>query len=147
MAKVLLNPVAVRRTAQKLTKPKVQSMVNQTVTLSKRWPRAGNPAWTDSTGELNRHTRGMVTETASGFLGVISNDLSYAMVVHNGGGPRMIFARRAKSMKFAWKRFGGRLTYLRKVRHPATKGSYFLTQPMKIIAQREGFKTTSRIQP
>jgi hypothetical protein len=147
MARVILDPVKVRYTAQKLTVPLVRKMTNDTVALSKRWPRAGSPALTDSHGELNRHTTGRVIEGAGDPHGVIENDLSYALVVHQGGRRRDIFARNHRFMKFRWKRFNYDLTYLEMVVHPATKGSYFLVNPMNVVARRYGFKTSSRILP
>jgi hypothetical protein len=146
MAKVILDPIAVRRTAQVLTKPKVQKMVNDTVALSKRWPRAGNPAWTNSYGELNRATTGRVFQDGGDWVGVVENDKSYAMVVHEGGRARIIRARNGQFMKFRWKRFGDVLTFLEVVKHPKTKGSKFITGPMRVIANREGFRTTTNIQ-
>jgi hypothetical protein len=145
---VEINYLQVRRTAQKLTKPAVKQFIDETVTLSKRWPRAGNPAWTDSTGALNRATRGTVFDGPGGEpTGRIENDKSYALVVHNGGRARVIYARNGKYMKFRWKRKAGALTFLRTVRHPKTKGSFFITQPAAIIARRHGYRVQTNIVP
>lgn len=80
-----------------------------------------------------------VRDRKSGPFGVVGNTAPYADAVHNGTKPRWILVRQRKFMKFRWKRMGGGFFYFKKVRHPATKGSYFLTAPMRIVAARNGF--------
>lgn len=144
MATVHVDVVAVRRNAQRVTTPVVKQVVNESVRLSKRWPRAGNPAWTDSSGKLYRNTKGSVVAGPNP-TGMIVNDLPYALAVNNGTDPRIIYAKGKGRMKFRWKRFDYRLVYFRFVKHPRTKGSGFLTQPFQTIAKRHGFKVTTTL--
>lgn len=83
-----------------------------------------------------------VRERKSGPFGVVGNTASYALAVHNGTKPHLIRARTKTYMKFRWKRYGGGFFYFKVVRHPGTKGSYYLTIPMRIVAARYGFKVT-----
>lgn len=71
--------------------------------------------------------------------GVVGNTAAYADAVHNGTKARLIHVRTKKVMKFRWKRMGGTYHYFKVVRHPATKGSYFLTEPLRIVGARHGF--------
>jgi len=146
MAKVHIDPIAVRREGNRVTTPLVKAMIKDTVALSKRWPRAGNPAWTDSYGTLNRHTTGQ-TYTSPSPHGYIRNDLDYAMAVHEGTAPRLIFANTPAGMTFWWKRKQRWGVKFRVVKHPRTKGSYFLTRPAAIVAKRYNFKISTRIIP
>jgi len=50
-------------------------------------------------------------------------------------------------MNFFWKREARRGRGFRVVKHPATKGSFFLTKPLSIVARRHGFKVSIRIVP
>jgi hypothetical protein len=80
-----------------------------------------------------------VRERKSGPFGVVGNTSPYADVVHNGGRRRVIQVRTKKFMKFRWKRMGGGFFYFKTIIHPATKGSYFLTAPLRIVSARNGF--------
>lgn len=146
MARVVIDPIKVSRIAQKVTVPIITQMSKDIVNLSKRWPRAGNPAWTDSNGDLNRHTKYIVYPGPNPYS-VIVNDLDYAAAVHNGTKARIIFPRNHRFMKFAWKRFGGKIVYLEEVKHPATRGSFFISQPAAIVAKRYGAKVSGTLIP
>lgn len=146
MAKVHIDPIAVKKVGVKVTLPLVKSFIKETVALSKHWPRAGNPAWTDSTGALNRATTGQTYASPSPH-GYVRNDKDYAMAVHEGTKPRLIFALSEKGMNFWWKREGRRGRKFMVVKHPATRGSHFLTGPAKIVARRYNFKVDTKILP
>lgn len=114
-------------------------MCTETKALAKKWPRAGNPAFTyGPTGALASSITSKV-KSGRNPSGVVGSALDYALVVHNGGKARVIKTRTKKFMKFRWKRMGGQFAYFKTVRHPATKGSYFLTGPLRIVAARNGF--------
>ncbi len=141
MAKVRINHLTVTAEGNRLSRPLVNTMCRETKELAQRWPRAGNPALTyPPTGELARQMFYRVRERKSGPFGVVGNTSKIAMAVHNGTKAHWILAKQRKVMKFRWKRFGGTYHYFPKVWHPATKGSYFLTIPMRIVAARHGFK-------
>lgn len=144
MARVHIDPQRVTKLGNKVTTPMVRAVIKETVALSKRWPRAGNPAWTDSTGELNRHTTGQTYASPSPH-GYVRNDLVYALAVHEGTPARLIFARKPTGMNFYWKREARRGRGFKVVHHPATKGSYFLTEPLAIVAKKHGFKVSIKI--
>ncbi len=144
MAKVHIDPIAVHRKGATISLPLVKGFIRDTVALSKHWPRAGNPAWTDSTGALNRATTGQTYASPSPH-GYVRNDKPYALAVHEGTKPRVIFALTDRGMNFWWKRKQrpGRRFHL--VHHPATRGSFFLSGPAKIVAKRYNFKVNTKI--
>jgi hypothetical protein len=146
VAKVHIDPIAVHRHGVQVTLPLVKGFIRETVALSKKWPRAGNPAWTDSTGALNRATTGQTYSSPSPH-GYVRNDKPYALAVHEGTPPRLIFALTEKGMNFWWKREGRRGRKFAFVKHPATKGSHFLSGPAKIVAKKYHFKVNTNILP
>lgn len=146
MARVHIDPVRAKNHANAYTLPMVKRVISETVALSKRWPRAGNPAWTDSNGALNRATTGQTYKSPSPH-GYVRNDKVYALAVHQGTEFRLIFSQKPSGMNFYWKRFGRRGRGFRVVKHPATKGSFFLTRPLAIVSKRNNFKTQIRIVP
>lgn len=146
MAKVHIDPLRVTKFGNKVTEPLIRTVIRETVALSKQWPRAGNPAWTDSHGTLARHTTGQTYKSPSPH-GYVRNDLPYALAVHQGTPARLIFANKPTGMNFWWKRKQRWGRKFMVVKHPTTKGSFFLTQPLKIVSARHGLKVTTRIIP
>lgn len=144
MARVHIDPIRVTKFGNKVTAPLIKTVISETVALSKRWPRAGNPAWTDSTGELNRRTTGQTYNSPSPH-GYVRNTLPYAMAVHEGTKPRIILAKTDRGMTFFWKRKGRIGLKFKMVYHPATKGSHFLSAPLAIVAKRHGFKVNTSV--
>lgn len=143
MAKVRINHLLVEAKGLELTTPLVRKVCKETKELSQRWPRAGNPALTyPPTGKLYSQTYYRVRERKGGPFGVVGNDSPIAEVVHNGGRERWIRVKTHKWMKFRWKKMGGTFAYFKIVKHPATKGNYFLTAPLRIVAARNGFIVT-----
>jgi hypothetical protein len=115
-------------------------MCKETKEMAQAWPRAGNPAYTyPPTGKLADAMFYRVRDRKGGPFGVVGNTAEYADVVHNGGKGRWIRARQHTVMKFRWKRFGGHYAYFPLIWHPPTKGSYFLTIPLRIVSARYGF--------
>lgn len=143
MAKVRINHLAVQAKGLELTTPVVRRVCKETKELSQRWPRSGNPAYTyPPTGDLYRQTYFRVRERKSGPFGVVGNDSPIALAVHNGTKGHWIRARTRSVMKFRWKRFGGNFFYFKIVWHRPLKGNHFLTEPLRIVAARHGFKVT-----
>jgi hypothetical protein len=141
VARVRINHLKVERVGNGLSKPLVQKVCRETKEMAQKWPRAGNPAYTyPPTGRLASEMFYRVRDRKSGPFGVVGNTAPYAEAVHNGTKGRWILARNHKVMKFRWKRFGGVLSYFPIVWHPPTKGSYFLTIPLRIVSARYGLK-------
>jgi hypothetical protein len=141
-----INVTAVRRNAERITVPFVRKLTSETLTLARRWPLAGNPAWGTRTGQLQRTLKSSV-QAGTHPTGRVWSDLSYAAAVHNGTKARIIRARSPRGMTFFWKRRGVMVYKIAWVRHPATKGSYFLSRPLQIVAQRHGLKATGTPTP
>jgi hypothetical protein len=59
----------------------------------------------------------------------IGTRVKYGLVEHDGASRHTIRAVKGEYMKFFWKK-AGRVVWFRSVRHPGTKGSFFLTTPM-----------------
>lgn len=53
--------------------------------------------------------------------------LRYLMYEHDGTPPHIIRARRKKSLRFT---VGGKVVFRRSVRHPGTKGTFFLSRSL-----------------
>lgn len=146
MAKVHIDPQRVTRFGNKVGTPLIKTVIRETLAMSKSWPYQGNPAWTSRTGNLYRHTTGQTYSSPSPH-GYVRNDLPYALAVHQGTEARLIFAKKPGGMNFYWKRFDRRGRGFKVVKHPATKGSFFLTKPLQIVGRRHGFKVAVRIVP
>jgi hypothetical protein len=137
---VHLNLVAMDRFRRHAAEAPVRKILQETRDLARKWPRTGNPAWTDTTGALKRS----ITTTFNAGVnpsGTVGSKLSYAMAVHNGTKGRYIYARVGKRMKFRWKRMGYVTVYRRYVWHPPVRGSFYLTNPLTVVARRHGFAT------
>jgi hypothetical protein len=52
----------------------------------------------------------------------------YVMFEHDGTPPHSIRARRRKTLRFIWH---GRVVFYKRVRHPGTKGSRFLSRALR----------------
>lgn len=141
VAKVRINHVTVGIAANRLSTPEVRAVCKETKELSQRWPRSGNPAYTyPPTGNLYRQTYYRVRERKSGPYGVVGNDSPIALAIHNGTKGHWIRARERKFMKFRWKRMGGSFHYFKIVWHRPLPGNHFLTEPLRIVAAKHGFK-------
>lgn len=146
MARVHIDPIKVKQFGNKVGTKEIRAVITETVALSKRWPRAGNPAWTDSYGHLNRATTGQ-TYSSPAPHGYVRNNLVYALAVHQGTPERIILARSKRGMTFWWKRRGKMVYKIPWIVHPATKGSFFLSEPLRIVAKKHHMKVTGKILP
>jgi hypothetical protein len=57
--------------------------------------------------------------------------MRYTMFEHDGTVPHIIVARRRKALRFM---VGGRVVFRRSVRHPGTRGTFFLTRSLPLAA-------------
>jgi hypothetical protein len=138
MTTVILNLVAVNNLRRKASEPEVRKILRETQALARRWPGTGNPAWTTATHKLAPSIQMTFTGGVNA-SGTVGSKLRYAAAAHNGTKARIIYARRGKYMKFRWKRKGNVIVWREYVKHPAVRGSFFLTRPLSIVAKRHGF--------
>lgn len=71
--------------------------------------------------------------------GRVGSRVSYSLVEHNGAKKHRIYPRRAKALRFYWKKVG-RVVVLGGVNHPGTRGSFYLTTPMIRQLPKMGFR-------
>jgi len=92
------------------------------------------------TGRLRANTReqsgvlstvGPFSQIVSGWRGVQGGARSYVMPHHDGSPPHIIRARRAKALRFEWR---GQIVFRTQVRHPGTRGTFFLTRALPYAA-------------
>lgn len=57
--------------------------------------------------------------------------MRYTMFEHDGTRPHIIVARRRQALRFT---VGGRTVFRRRVRHPGTQGTFFLTRSLPLAA-------------
>lgn len=57
--------------------------------------------------------------------------MRYTMFEHDGTSPHIIVARRKKTLRFI---VGGQVVFRRRVRHPGTQGTFFLTRSLPLAA-------------
>ena len=62
----------------------------------------------------------------------VGSPLSYAKDHHEGTRPHSIMATPGRVMRF---NVGGRVVYAKKVNHPGTRGTRFLTGPMRTVVK------------
>ena len=103
------------------------------------------------------------TETLTGISGSVGSNLSYAKVAHNGAKIHVIFpkgaphvyrfgSRRRPQLHFFWRKVG-RAVYMPHIpggrskvgiSHPGMEGLHYLTDPMRRVARRHGFRVIIR---
>ena len=103
------------------------------------------------------------TETLTGISGSVGSHLSYAKVAHNGAKIHVIFpkgaphvyrfgSRRKPQLHFFWRKVG-KSVFMPHVpgssgkvgiSHPGMKGLHYLTDPMRRVARRHGFRVIIR---
>lgn len=69
---------------------------------------------------------GRYVDVTAGVRGITT----YLGYHHDGTPPHIIRARRRKSLRFIWH---GQLVYAKRVRHPGTRGTFFLTRALDVI--------------
>ena len=108
-----------------------------------RQARQNAPGGPYSTGRLKASINWSLTRNNPG-LGVTAtsgSDLIYANSVHGGQPARRIVPVRATYLRFYWRKVGRRVRFL-SVNHPGTKAQPYLTDALKTIAPRYGFKVS-----
>jgi hypothetical protein len=91
------------------------------------------------TGRLRASGSMRVGAFGSQVRGEVEYDADYALMVHDGTPPHVIRARRGQVLRFT---VGGRVIYVRQVRHPGTRPRPFLATALQEVAGREGFLVT-----
>lgn len=97
------------------------------------------------TGRLRVGNSFRLYETGLVARGDVFNNTSYAAAVHNGAGPRRIYAKSRPVRGGGALRFevGGRVIYRKWVDWPGSKGKPWLAQAMLQVAPRYGFRVTN----
>jgi len=136
MARLEFKPGAVPAFANARAIPLVRETLRVTAAHAKRLAPGGSY----STGTLKNSIKWEVTRIwRGGVQGEAGSDLIYANSVHGGQPARKITAKRAKNLRFFWRRTGQVETF-RSVNHPGTKAQPYLTDALKLAAERRGFK-------
>lgn len=72
--------------------------------------------------------------------GTVGTPVHYARAVHNGARAHPIRPRNPNGyLRFYWRKVG-HTVYRKSVYHPGQSGQFFLTRPLRIAANRHGFK-------
>lgn len=93
------------------------------------------------TGNLRAQNNMRVQRTATGALGEVFNDTTYAAAVHNGSKAYTIRPKRKKALRWVGK--GGEVVFAKSARHKATRGRPWLTRALTEVAGAEGFTVTT----
>lgn len=148
MAKLILNPLEVRRTAHAKALPKVNRFLRQSQAIARRTAPVGGgaPGSIRPTGARLRTSMKTVGPqvTANLITGKMGSTLDYAATVSLGSQPHLIRARRAKTLKFFWNKVG-HVVYPVKVNHPGNRHpSKYMERAGRAAALINGFKWRSR---
>jgi hypothetical protein len=93
------------------------------------------------TGRLRASLNSKITVRLYTINGRIGSRVKYSLVEHNGAKKHVIRAVRGQYMKFYWKKVG-KVVWLRRVNHPGTRGSFYLTTPMIKLLPPRGFRVS-----
>jgi hypothetical protein len=138
MARLEFKPGAVPAFANAKAETLVKSTLRAITTQAKR----NAPGGPYSTGVLKGSIGWKITHIwRDGVRGEAGSSLIYANSVHGGQPARKITAKRAKNLRFFWRRTGKVETF-RSVNHPGTKAQPYLTDALLLVAPRKGFKVT-----
>lgn len=137
MARLELNQAAVRKAAD----DPARKLVRITTSAVSRQARSNAPGGPYSTGRLKASINWEMTKDVPGdeVSAQCGSPLIYANSVHQGQPARRIVPVRAKLLRFYWRRVG-RVVHRRSVNHPGTQAQPYLTDALKQIAPRYGFK-------
>lgn len=124
-----------RRAVDKPAKELVGRVLHDTERLAKIMiPKA--------TGRTARKFGSAVTVTSGvGVLGQLWNDSVVGWWLHEGTKPHHEPKTRPGPMHFFWERKGEWVTF-KSVHHPGIKPVRYLTDPLKLVGKRNGFKVT-----
>lgn len=150
MAKFVPNKPDIRLTSQTLAKPLVEKVLDETLTLSRRYVpvRKQKPYDRRPTGRLKKSLRKRgPTTLITRITGSVGSGLRYAASVHEGAEPHVIVARNKKALHFYWERrnvefFGLSVKHPGVPRHSRTQ---YLYLPLSIVGRRNGFIVTRTV--
>lgn len=91
------------------------------------------------TGRLRASINTKITARLYTVRGTVGSRVKYSLVEHNGAKRHLILPVKGEFMKFYWKKFG-KVVWVRRVNHPGTSGSFYLTTPMIEFLPPMGFK-------
>jgi hypothetical protein len=86
-----------------------------------------NPGFTPRTGKLQKGTSAKTLSRVNGVMVRLVNRRGYASYVEHGTRPHDIVAKNGGMLRFYWAKGGGNVAF-RKVRHPGTKATHFLSR-------------------
>lgn len=136
MARLIFKPGAVPAFANS----RAQTLVKNTLRSITSQAKRNAPGGSYSTGVLKGSINWSITHVwRDGVKGECGSSLIYANSVHGGQPARKITAKRAKNLRFFWRRTG-RVETFRSVNHPGTKAQPYLTDALLKIAPPRGFK-------
>lgn len=143
MAKVILNRPEIRKTAQEAAFPLVDKVLDETLTLSRRYVpvRKQKPFDKRPTGRLKRSLRKRgPRKQITQVKGTVGSRQKFAMSVHEGAKPHVIVANKP-NLVFYWERKN--VTFVgKKVNHPGVRRSsrtQYLYLPLVLVGRRNGF--------
>lgn len=93
------------------------------------------------TGRLKTSINTKITMRLYTINGKVGSRVKYGLVEHQGAKRHAIRPVRGRYLKFYWKKVG-KVVWLRRVDHPGTKGSFYLTIPLAAELPKRGFKVT-----
>ena len=133
--KVKLDAEAVRRVPIELVTPLVRKTAAQV-------ERRGRGTVRVLTGAVRSSIKTEMKITRTRVVATVSATHRRAMLEHEGAKAHQIVPRLGnRKLRFYWKKVG-RVVYFSSVNHPGTKGSKFLTKPLLLIGERNGFRVT-----
>lgn len=143
MARLILNPIAVRATAVEGGLKKMRPMLRQSTFLAKAMAPKGrnySPSGPARGGDLKASLGpGPVVITSSMIRSKVGSRKKYAASVSEGAHPHVIRARKAKVLAFYWN-VKGQTVFFPKVNHPGQRANRYLQRAVRLAALTNGFK-------
>jgi len=142
MAKLILNPIAVRETAEQGGMKKMRPMLRQSVFLAKRMAPKGrnySPSGPRHGGDLQKSLQADIPKITSGTIrSRVGSKLKYAASVSEGADPHIIRARKARVLAFYWN-VKGQTVFFPRVNHPGQRANKYLHRAVRLAALANGF--------
>lgn len=137
MARVILNKAMVAKTSR----TQAGLLVAKTARAIASQATRNAPGGPYSVGNLKRsiHVERTI-DAGRSTTALVGSNLIYAHSVHEGQPARTIVPVRADKLRFFWRKAGRRVAF-ESVEHPGTTGQPYLTDAMRTVAPRFGFKT------
>lgn len=133
MARLVLNEGEVRRAAEKPAHDLVKQVIGET-------QRAAQVMIPKRSGRTARKFQSNVlTVSGRGVFGKLWNTSEVAWWLHEGTPIHPEPIRKPGPMTFFWEKVGHQVTFAH-VLHPGIKPVRFLTDPLKVIGKRHGFR-------